>query len=98
METSRLVTAMYMAMGARNVRTTENTPNFDEYGGEIGFFYELAQFVDIVEWRCGLVEELPGVVDYEVSEPFGAWYMLNKPRAFDGCVKLHEMLDRFFGQ
>jgi hypothetical protein len=49
-------------------------------------------------------EDYPGVYDYEVSYPFGAWYanqlleLTHVPTRAEGCTKLRELADAFFNK
>lgn len=93
---SILVTAMFMAKGA--VRDGMDRSNFDAYGGQIGFFDALSEYAQVVEYRCAIEADFPGVIDYEVSEPFGRWYALNRPERMPATVELNRRLDAFFAQ
>lgn len=77
----------------------------DLYGGQIGAGVELSDCV--AELHQALNERLvdvvtpdfPGVMDYEVSEPFGAWCRENFGAApHDRRAEAQHLVARFFNQ
>lgn len=112
-------TATFMAFGMYEVDTKyrERGPDgintYDIYTvwgkGGIELHLELAQYaefseklVDFITTQCSF--DFPGVYDYEVSEPFGAWFAEylfehgDTPSKFNAVEKLTELAIEFFTQ
>ncbi|MCY1207054.1 hypothetical protein D3C87_358600 [compost metagenome] len=77
----------------------------DLYGGQIGAAVELSDCVTELHQALNrrltdvVMPGFPGVMDYEVSEPFGAWCRQNfhcNPR--DRRAQAKRLVDRFFDQ
>ena len=99
------VTAMFMAIGAEATFTNNDDEYADFVGGQIGFMRDLVGFAEeahrIAETLS--LEDL-GVFDYEVSEPFGAWYANQAisndqlPAYNEARAKLTRLICRFYGK
>lgn len=75
------------------------------YGGQIGAAVELSDCVTELHQALNarlaelVMPDFPGVMDYEVSEPFGAWCRQNfhcDPK--DRRAEAKRLVDRFFDQ
>ena len=82
-QTGLMMTAMYMAMAAdkacgyTNGVTAGYADLADNRGGHIGIMEELAGYAELSQAILEhlAVEDWPGVYEYEVSEPFGTWWI-----------------------
>ena len=104
------VTAMFMAIGAESVFHNADADYGDEVGGQIGFMRDLVGFAEEAHRIAeALSLEDVGVFDYEVSEPFGAWYanqtiksrntaVDGPPTYSDARAKLTQLICRFYGK
>jgi hypothetical protein len=96
------LTAMYIAIGAD--RALQELPS-DEYElrvegiGHVGYMGELVQYADLLQsmWE-GKGEEAccSGVFDYDVSEPFGAWFVKEMPTDEQARAWLVEHFNKLF--
>ena len=97
------ITAMYMALGANDVldllTEVEYQDLIDHHSGHVGFMGVLSEFALLSEQYIedqGF-DEYPGIYEYEVSRPFGAWYAQHWDEApMIQVAKLREMQDEFF--
>lgn len=97
------ITAMYMAMGAdaylKSLGHAEYESIIDFTSGHIGIMGELAALAVKSEQRLKELQpmDFPGVYDYEVSEPFGAWYAETRlSHTGDPTEELYRRIDEFF--
>lgn len=101
------ITAMYMWEGL--LAAAERNPEkniYDLWGcGALELAMALAEYAIYSEARLLQInhENYPGVYDYEVSEPFGAWWAAyiidndgNEPDSQLAQDKLNEMIEEFF--
>jgi len=112
-------TATFMAFGMYEVdtkyrkRDPDGINTYDIYTvwdkGGIELHLELAQYAEISEKLVEFITQqcefdFPGVYDYEVSEPFGAWFTEylfehgDTPSKFNAVEKLIELAVEFFTQ
>lgn len=109
---------MYLAIGAdtylaehggQRDATAEDSEKFEEligfFGGHTGVMQVLAQYALVIAAMTKAAEnsDWPGVFEYEVCEPFGAWWaehMLNQPtpkKLHSACIEtLASMISYFF--
>lgn len=96
------VTAMYMALGAERVLKEMDPEKYEEIvehcSGHIGIMGELAEMAVKSERKVLEKErDYSGVFDYEVSEPFGAWYVETRlNHTGDATEELYRRIDEFF--
>lgn len=100
------ITAMYMAMGANEALKALPEDKYQEIvdhcSGHMGLMCELSEFA--VKSELKLLQEdrdCPGVFDYdyEVSEPFGAWYVETRlNHTGDATKELYRRIDEFFAK
>lgn len=73
--------------------------------GQLELVMELAEYAVYSEERLSEMnpEDYPGVYDYEVSDPFGRWFMQyvidhggEVPTTHEGRAKLDELITKFF--
>ena len=98
------ITAMYMAMGANEALKALPEDKYQEIvdhcRGHIGLMGELSDLA--VKSELKVLQEdrdYPGVFDYEVSEPFGAWYVETRlNHTGDATKELYRRIDEFFAK
>ena len=98
------ITAMYMAMGAnealKGLPEDKYQEIVDHCSGHICLMGELYKLA--VKSELKVLQEdrgYPGVLDYEVSEPFGAWYVETRlNHTGDATEELYRRIDEFFAQ
>ena len=96
-------TAAEMVIGAGNDLIMQAQ---DAWGcGQLELIMELAEYAVYSEEKLEELnpEDYPGVYDYEVSDPFGHWFMayvINNdgkvPSTEEGHAKLNELREEFF--
>lgn len=104
-----LITAAYLAMGLDGHPKIGKV--LDHYGqGQLELVTELVQYVPYIDalFKAGhsVAGEYPGVGEYEVTEPFGAWFGTatlatingDTPQVSDVRQQLKTMMAEFFGQ
>ena len=98
------ITAMYMAMGAnealKGLPEDKYQEIVDHCSGRICLMGELYKLA--VKSELKVLQEdrgYPGVFDYEVSEPFGAWYVETRlNHTGDATEELYRRIDEFFAK
>jgi hypothetical protein len=94
-----------MAMGfdTLDLRDKQYDHLRDHFGGHIGMVMNLVKFAAHSEkWlETHAIEEFPGVLDYEVSSPFGEWYASKLADEYDfpddkAIAELERRLEEFF--
>lgn len=96
--------AMFVWQGFLAARPWDQA-DADLHGGQIGAAVELSDCVTDLHQALNerladvVMPNFPGVMDYEVSEPFGAWCRQNSYcNSKDRRTEARRLVDRFFEQ